>query len=180
MADSRDPSSFSPGFEEWVNVIRRGALFQLPLDLGGLSLQTSHLAELRNSQNLEVEEKGLLQERRSLTSTPTPLGLDIREISIPVSTNSQNQISTAWTGEAIQARVYTPKPGKPCAGPYPLVVYFRGIGGWVVGDLETEDETCRQIATVSRSVVVNVEYRKAPKFKYPTPLQDCWDAVKWV
>ncbi|KAH0541477.1 hypothetical protein FGG08_004087 [Glutinoglossum americanum] len=180
MGDLDDTPGFSLGLEEWVNVIRRGALFQLPSDLGGLSLQTSHLADLRNSQNLEVEGKGLLQEQRSSPSTPTPLGLDIHELSIPVSTNLQNQTSAVWTGEKIQARVYTPKPRKSRLGPYPLVVYFRGIGGWVIGDLETEDETCRQIASLSQSVVVNVGYRKAPMFKYPTPLQDCWDAMKWI
>jgi acetyl esterase/lipase len=180
MANLDDTSRFSLGLDEWVNVMRRGALFQLPLDLDGLSLYTAHLADLRSSQNLEVNDKAFLQERRSSSSATTPPGLNIREISIPVSTDLQNQTSADWTGKAIQARVYTPNPNNSCVGPYPLVVYFRGIGGWVVGDLETEDETCRQIATLSRSVVVNVEYRKAPNFKYPTPLQDCWDAVKWV
>ncbi|KAH0565430.1 hypothetical protein GP486_001183 [Trichoglossum hirsutum] len=180
MGDLNNIPSFSSGLEEWVNVIRRGELFQLPLDLDGLTLQTAHLAGLRSSQNLEVADRASQQEQRPPHSSPTPLDLNIREISIPVSTDWRNQTSADWRGETIQARVYTPNPTNSSVGPYPLIVYFRGIGGWVVGDLETEDETCRQIATLSRSVVVNVEYRKSPNFKYPTQLQDCWDAVKWI
>ena len=38
----------------------------------------------------------------------------------------------------LKTRVYQPEG----SGPFPLLVYFHG-GGWVVGDLDTQDSICR-------------------------------------
>src|SRR5688572_5500056 len=54
----------------------------------------------------------------------------------------------------IPVRVYTP----PGAGPFAGIVYFHG-GGFVMGDLETHDPLCRQIAVRSGAVVCAVDYR---------------------
>lgn len=136
-----------------------------PPDIAYLDMFNAHVADLRNAQGKEKE-------------LDLHTGLAIREISIPVSIDSENQPqageSDLWS-TTIQARVYTPLP---CAGPCPLVIYLRGE--FVAGTLETEDVTCRQLAKLGRYVVLNVNYRNAPRYKYPTPLQDCWDVVKWV
>ena len=39
---------------------------------------------------------------------------------------------------------------------------------------------CRAIADAGECVVVNVGYRHAPEFPYPTPVDDCFAAVLWV
>lgn len=44
-------------------------------------------------------------------------------------------------GAEIELRIYTPEG----SGSFPLLVYFHG-GGWVIGDLETVDTVCRNIA----------------------------------
>jgi Esterase/lipase len=64
-------------------------------------------------------------------------------------------------------------------GPYPTLVYYHG-GGWVIGDLDSHDETCRVLASEADCLVVSVDYRRSPEHKFPTPLEDCYTAFEWV
>ncbi|WP_260871583.1 alpha/beta hydrolase [Bacillus sp. X1(2014)] len=75
----------------------------------------------------------------------------------------------------IKVRIYTPEG----QGPFPLFVYYHG-GGWVIGDLETADPSCRMIANQTGRVVVSVDYRLAPEYKFPIPVEDSYAALKWV
>jgi acetyl esterase len=79
-------------------------------------------------------------------------------------------------GREIAVRVYTPATGD---GPFPVVVFFHG-GGWVVCTLETHDPYCRALAAEARVVVVSVDYRLAPEFKFPAGVEDCLAATEWV
>ncbi|WP_089934687.1 alpha/beta hydrolase [Candidatus Entotheonella palauensis] len=75
----------------------------------------------------------------------------------------------------IPARVYTPEG----VGPFPVLVYYHG-GGWVIGNLEAYDPTCRALTNAARCVVVSVEYRLAPEHKFPAAPEDCYAALQWV
>jgi acetyl esterase len=75
----------------------------------------------------------------------------------------------------IPIRVYVPKK----RADRPSLVYYHG-GGWVVGDLDTPDWICRSIASLADCIVFSVDYRLAPENKFPTPVEDCYWAAKWV
>ncbi|SFR68620.1 acetyl esterase [Halogeometricum rufum] len=77
--------------------------------------------------------------------------------------------------EGVPVRVYVPEG----QGPYPTVVYVHG-GGWVLGDVDTHDETCRAITNATDAMVVSVDYRLSPEHTFPTPLEDCYTALEWV
>ena len=60
-----------------------------------------------------------------------------------------------------------------------LVVYYHG-GGWVIGNLETHDHLVRVLANRLHAAVVNVDYRLAPEYRFPTAADDAWAALQWA
>jgi len=79
------------------------------------------------------------------------------------------------TGGEITVRVYKPAG----MGPHPVLVFYHG-GGWVIGDLYTHDGICRSIVNAAGCAVASVDYRLAPEFKYPVPVEDSYAGLLWV
>ena len=87
-------------------------------------------------------------------------------------------------GGDIAVRVYRrPGTGVPVgsggSGTRPLVVYFHG-GGFVLGELRMGDWLCSQVARNVGAVVVSVDYRLAPRHRFPAAVDDCYAAVLWA
>ena len=61
----------------------------------------------------------------------------------------------------------------------PLLVFFHG-GGWVYGDLDSHDPTCRFLAEQSGVRVLSVDYRLAPEHPFPAAYDDAVAAYRWV
>jgi len=95
---------------------------------------------------------------------PAPQMHRAEEISIPVS-----------DGTLIPARLLIPTPA-----PQAIFVYLHG-GGWVLaGDLDIFDTLARRLAVRTGAAVLLVNYRLAPEFPFPIPVNDCWDALRWA
>ena len=75
----------------------------------------------------------------------------------------------------IPIRIYRSSTGNTL----PVMVFFHG-GGWVIGDLDSHDGTCRSIANRSGVCVVAVDYRLAPESRYPAAAEDSYAATQWV
>lgn len=66
--------------------------------------------------------------------------------------------------------------GVPCRiysddRPQGVLVFVHG-GGFVIGDLDTHDEPCRQVASESGATVIAVDYRRAPEHPFPACVDD--------
>jgi acetyl esterase len=79
----------------------------------------------------------------------------------------------------IPARIYVPKDPRRHDGLSPALVFFHG-GGWVIGDLDSHDVVCRQLAVEAALIVISVDYRLAPEHKFPAAADDAIAATKWV
>ena len=53
-------------------------------------------------------------------------------------------------------------------------------GGYVLGSAGQDDIYCRDLADATGITVAAVNYRLAPQFPYPTPLEDCYTALAWL
>ena len=79
----------------------------------------------------------------------------------------------------IPARIYVPKQPRLQNGLSPALVFFHG-GGWVIGDLDSHDVVCRQLADAGALIVISVDYRLAPEHKFPAAADDAIAATKWI
>ncbi|MBX3619119.1 MAG: alpha/beta hydrolase [Rhizobacter sp.] len=61
----------------------------------------------------------------------------------------------------------------------PVLLYLHG-GGFTIGNLETHDSLCRQLALRSGVAVVSLHYRLAPEHRFPTAVDDSWAAMHWL
>ena len=85
---------------------------------------------------------------------------------------------TARDGSPMAARLYAPKASADTAA-LPVLLYLHG-GGFTVGSLSTHDVLCRQLSRLGHCAVVSLAYRLAPEHRFPTALNDCWDALSWL
>ncbi|MCK1744632.1 alpha/beta hydrolase [Bradyrhizobium sp. 139] len=80
---------------------------------------------------------------------------------------------------AIPARIFVPKEPRRHEGVSPALVFFHG-GGWVIGDLDSHDVVCRQLAAAGALIVISVDYRLAPEHKFPAAADDAIAATSWI
>ncbi|KIY01373.1 uncharacterized protein Z520_02925 [Fonsecaea multimorphosa CBS 102226] len=80
-------------------------------------------------------------------------------------------------GPNILLRCFTP-PGTPPPSGWPLVLYYHG-GGWVFGDIDTENTVCTNICVRAQAVVITTDYRLAPEDPWPAAIHDSWEAFLW-
>jgi hypothetical protein len=83
---------------------------------------------------------------------------------------------TVRDGSSITVRIHKPKTASK-DGCLVFVVYHGG--GYVLGGLDNEALLCRNF-TKLRGIAVNVDYRLAPEHPFPLPIEDAYDALKWV
>jgi acetyl esterase len=64
-------------------------------------------------------------------------------------------------------------------GPGLCLVFFHG-GGYVLGDIDTHEPLCAEIARLTDLPVVSVGYRLAPEHPFPAGVEDAIAAGRWV
>jgi acetyl esterase len=108
------------------------------------------------------EARRLYRETRVALRPPAPV--------LPV----VGDLNAEGTTGLIPLRLY-----RPSTGVLPVLIFFHG-GGWVVGDLDTHDVVCRQLASQAGVIVIAVDYRLAPEHPFPAAVDDCWSATTWI
>jgi len=85
---------------------------------------------------------------------------------------------TASEGGPLRYRLYRPA-GSSLHDALPVLLWFHG-GGWTLGNIESYDVACREMANRSGCAVMALAYRLAPKHPFPAAVDDCFSAIRWV
>ncbi len=76
----------------------------------------------------------------------------------------------------VTVRVHRPASVSDAA---PAMLWIHG-GGTVMGSASQEDRFCRKLVNFTDVAVVAVDHRLAPENPYPTPVEDCNEALRWL
>jgi acetyl esterase len=135
---------------------RARALIELMIERGIPPAHTLAPPELRR----------MYRERGVLTQPARPEVGEVRELQAP------------GPAGKIALRYYRPL-GAGRAAVLPLLIYIHG-GGWTIGDLDTHDVPCRQLANGAGCAVLAVDYRLGPEHRFPAAVDDSLAAVRWA
>ncbi|WPH02709.1 AB hydrolase superfamily protein [Acrodontium crateriforme] len=82
------------------------------------------------------------------------------------------------TGAGPQLPVIALRISVPPVGGWPVVDWIHG-GGWVLGNLDTEDVVASHLCNRAQAALICVDYRLAPEHIYPAAVHDCWEVLLW-
>jgi acetyl esterase len=142
-----------------------------PVTVDGLELEPEvqlALALLRLSGHRDLSTMTPTEARAELSRTAAAFAGAV----VPV--ERAEDLALPGPAGTIPARLYVPpRRGRG------LLVYYHG-GGWVVGDLDTHDPTCRFLAEGAGVQVLSVAYRLAPEHRFPAAVEDALAAFRWA
>lgn len=81
-------------------------------------------------------------------------------------------------GDGVTVRVHRPA-ATDARTRRPAILHLHG-GGLIIGSATQGDPLCRRVADELGVVAASVDYRMPPEHPYPTPLEDCYAALRWL
>jgi acetyl esterase/lipase len=88
-------------------------------------------------------------------------------------TDLQIEDRTVPADPGAAVRIYRPHQAQGA------IVWLHG-GGFVMGDLDTEQPAATRLADGSGAVVISVGYRRAPEHRFPAALDDAYAVMLWT
>jgi acetyl esterase len=111
-----------------------------------------------------AEARIMMAKSRHVADAPTGELAVIRDLAMP-----------GPAGE-IRLRLFDAREAR---GPGPLFLFFHG-GGFVLGDLDSHEPFCAEMAREMDMPVLAVDYRLAPEHPWPAGVEDAMVAARWA
>jgi acetyl esterase/lipase len=136
-----------------------------------LALQSGLLPSVsQKTQPVEERKKQVNEARESLAAE----GMKALQSQVRL----QDYAVPVRDGSTIEARSYQSLETEG-EKPLPIYMHFHG-GGFLFGTLASEDAICSKIAVNVGIIVINVNYRHTPEYRYPTAWNDAEDTFEWL
>jgi acetyl esterase/lipase len=107
----------------------------------------------------------------------SPFARNALDADKPPTWTEEDHALNARDGISIPIRIYRPKVVSSAG--LPVMVVLHG-GGWCMGDLDTEAFLCKLLCHRLGILIFNIAYRLYPDVKFPVPIYDSHDGVRWV
>jgi acetyl esterase len=130
---------------------------------------TEVLEKIRRANRPPFHTLGVPQARAAYTAAS-----EVLELARAPLARVEDFSITASDATPLAARLYADSHAE-----LPVLLYLHG-GGFTIGNLETHDSLCRQLAKRSGIAVIALHYRLAPEHRFPTAVDDAWSAMSWV
>jgi acetyl esterase len=80
--------------------------------------------------------------------------------------------------DGVSASIYIQRPAD-VPGPLPVILFLHG-GVWIAGNFDNHQRLTRDLVVATGYAVVFVEYTPIPDAVFPTQLEECYAALRWV
>lgn len=134
-----------------------------------LSRETKEYLKVLNTSDTPVESLPPTEARKVLENVQSSVNVDVSGIEETFRVINMD-------GMSIEIVVVRPEGVDKRL---PVFMFFHG-GGWVLGDYPTHKRLVRDLVVESGFACVFVEYSRSPEVKYPTAINECFAATKWV
>jgi acetyl esterase len=114
-----------------------------------------------------------LHEMTAIEAREMVARMRVEPVSLPEMARVEN-LKVRVTGGVVPARLLVPRDD-----PDGVIVWYHG-GGWVLGNVDETDQVGRHLAEQTGCAVVVVGYRLAPEYRFPTAVDDCYGALRWL
>lgn len=121
--------------------------------------------EIKDSNNAPIKKR---LKNRYIKHNNVLRQVDSTTFVVPVSDGGN--ITAYYFVSQTQARVL---------GSMPLTIFFHG-GGWLHGNMDFYSTYLKYYAYTMKTAVLLVDYRLAPAYRFPTAIEDCYDALLWA
>ena len=99
---------------------------------------------------------------------------DLKKIDFCKRLYQKQDYTVERNGYLIPVRVFYPEEKKK----HPSVFLFFHGGGWSTDSIDTYQRICAMLANASEHIVISVDYRLAPEYKFPCGLLDCYEVAR--
>jgi len=145
-----------------------------------VSSRMKRLIKLMNKVSI-TEPEGLSAARiEEINDISIPNNLIIRKL---LGKGAKNITSKTFIipvqGGMISGYLFEKQASKSISDLTPLIIYYHG-GGWVWGNMDLYNFLCAHLADITGAAVLSVDYRLAPRHKFPIAVEDCYDTLIWA
>lgn len=134
---------------------------RLEIEHFGSSLELDPLILLNNPSEIQKERLDLVKNE----SVEIPENVRILDLATNSSIDNYEIRLHCY-----QASEYNPRN---------VILYFHG-GGYVFGLPEQAEKQMITLSQKLKATIISVDYRLSPQFKFPIPIIDGFDALKWI
>ena len=97
---------------------------------------------------------------------------------IEVGSVEERYIQIVDGGEPTRILIYRPLSAFENTGHLPLYISIHG-GAFIRGSADFDDHFCRRTANDSECMVINVDFKLAPEYKFPYSVEECYRVLVW-